>query len=251
MLIEELEPEMDELFQRLIPEYMNWQGSTTEEVEKIEQIVRKVSGNNMPKFYRWFLMRMGQSMGEFRYHDMDYSAATVLSLYGRFFEDDGSKFFKIGHTSEPELGLHMYYDFNHPKRDDARVTMQQAEGGENYKQFETFREMLAIKVASIHAVRLPEFFNGTMLNDDGILSQLDPVMDSLGFKKLAIPTGPRCGLYLGSKATMIVTGSMDLEPDSCGFGLGGDVNSIRNILGVIATDTDFIIDVKDDPRRLR
>jgi len=250
MKVEELEPGMDELFQRLIPDLMNWQGATADEIEKIEQIVRKISGHDLTKFYRWFLVRMGHSMGKFSYYDMDYSAPTVISWYGEDFEDDGSKFFKIGHTSEPELELHMYYDFNYPERDDARVTMRQAEGGEDYRQFETFREMLATKAAQIHAVEFPVFCTGTIVDDD-ILPQLDPVMDSLGFNKPNIPTGPRCGLYEGSQATMVTISSMDFGLKSCGFGLGGiDANILRNILGTIATETDFILDVKNDPRRI-
>jgi hypothetical protein len=252
LLIEELEPGMDELFQRLIPDLMDWQGATADEIETIDQIVREISGAGMPKFYRWFLMRMGHSMGKFGYHDMDYSVATILSWYNGNFEDDGSKFFKIGHTSEPELELHMYYDFNYPARDDARVTMRQAEGGEDYRDFETFREMLATKAVSIHAGRFPVFCTGTMLSDNDILSQLDPVMDSLGFKKPAIPTGPRCGLYEGRQAIMVTTSSLDLGTESCGFMLGGnDANSVRNVLGTITTETEFTLNVKNDPRQLK
>lgn len=252
VLIEELEPGMDELFQRLIPDLMDWQGATADEIETIERIVRKISGDGMPKFYRWFLMRMGQSMGRFSDPDMDYSAPAVVSWYSNDFEDDGSKFFKIGHTSEPELELHMYYDFNYPARDDARVTMRQAEGGEDYKQYETFREMLAAKAVSIHAVRFPVLCTGTMLNDNDILSQLDPLMDSLGFKKPAIPTGPRCRMYEGSQAIMFTKGSLDFGTESCGFMLGGiDANILRNVLGTIATETEFILEVKDDPRQLK
>jgi len=243
---------MDELFRRLIPDLMDWQGATVDEIEKIEQIVREISGDDMPKFYRWFLMRMGHSMGRFSYSDMDYSAPTIISWYGNDFEDDGSKCFKIGHTSEPELELHMYYDFNYPARDDARVTMRQAEGGEDYRQFETFREMLATRAGAIRARRFPVFCTGTMLNENNILTQLDPVMDSLGFKKSAIPTGPRCELYEGRQVIMVVSSSLDLETDSCGFMLGGiDANIVRNVLGAIATETEFTLDVKNDPRQLK
>ncbi len=252
MLIDELEPEMDELFQRLVPDLMDWHGATTDEIVTIEQIIRKISGNGMLKFYRWFLLRMGHSMGNFSYPDMDYSAPTVISWYSNDFEDDASKLFKIGHTSEPELELHMYYDFNYPARDDARVTMRQAEGGEDYRQFETFREMLATKAVSTHVARLPLFCIGTMLNDNDILSQLDPVMESLGFKKPAIPTGSRCGLYEGRGASMVMTGSLDLETNSCGFMLGGsDSNVVRNVLGTITTETEFVLAVQNDPRQLK
>lgn len=251
MKIEELEPGMDELLQRLIPDLMDWQGATADEVEKIARIVRKITGHDLPKFYRWFLMRMGHSMGKFSYDDMDYSAPTVISWYDEDFEDDGSKFFKIGHTSESELALHMYYDFNYPERDDARVTVRHAEGGEDYKQFETFRERLATTAAQIHAIRFPVFCTGTLVDAADILPQLDPVLDSLGFKKPNIQTGPRCGLYEGRQATMVTTGSMDLGLESCGFGLGGiDANILRNILGTIETETAFSLVVEDDPRRL-
>jgi len=252
MLAEELEPGMDELFKRLIPDFMNWQGATPDEINKVNQIIKKISGNDMPKFYRWFLIRMGKSMGKFSYRDMDYSLASVLSWYGEGFEYDGSKLFKIGHTSEPELELHMYYDFNYPARDDARVTMRRADGGEDYKEFETFREMLATKAAQIHAVRFPVFCTGTMLNENDILPLLDPLMDRLGLKKPDIPTGLRCGLYAGSQATIVTTGTLDLGAESCGFVLGGiDASSLRTVLGAIETETSFILKVKDDPRRLR
>lgn len=250
-MLEELEPEMDELLPRLMPDLMNWQGATADEIEKIEQIIREITGHDMPKFYRWFLMRMGRRMGNFAYRYMDYSAPTVLSWYDEDFVDDGSKLFKIGHSSEPEAELHMYYDLDSPARDDARVTMRQDYGGEDYKQFETFREMLATRAAHAHASRFPAFCSGAMVGSDDILPQLDPVMDSLGLKRFEIPAGPRCGLYGGSQATMATTGLMDLDLDSCGFALGGiDANVLRKILATIATETNFVLDVQDDPRRL-
>jgi hypothetical protein len=251
MKAEELEPGMDEFFHRRIPDLMDWEGSSAEEVEKIERIVREFYSRDLPKLYRWFLLRMGRSMGKFSYPDMDYSASTVLSWYGEYFADDGTKLFKDGHSADSELELHMYYDFNYPIRDDARLTLRQAEGGEDYRHFETFREMLATKAAHIHAIKFPEYCIGTLVGAADILPQLDPVLDSLGFKKPNIPTGPRCGLYEGSQATLVTTGSLDLGLESCGFALGGiDAKILSAILGTIATETDLILDVKDHPRQL-
>ena len=231
---------------------MDWQGATTDEIEMIEQIVRKISGDGMPKFYRWFLMRMGHSMGKFSYPDMDHSASAVISWYGNGFEDDGSMFFKIGHSSEELMRLHMYYDFNYPARDDARVTMRDAEGGDDYKRYETFREMLAVKAAHVNALRRPDFCTGTLQGNDAVLPQLDPVMNRLSFTKPNIPTGSRCGLYEGSQAIMITTGSIGLGIKTCGFVLGGsDSIVLRNILGTIETATDLTLRVKDDPRQLK
>lgn len=252
MKIEELEPGIEELIQRLVPDLMNWQGATADEIEKIEKIVRKIAGHDLPKFYRWFLMRMGHSMGKFSEYDMDYSASKVIAWYDREWEDDGSKFFKIGHSSDELMPLHMYYDFNYPARDDARLSRRLAEGGEDYKASETFREFLARKAAYIHVYRFPVQCIGTLRSDKDILLQLDPVMDGLGFKKPTIPTGPRCGIYVGSQATIVIRGSLDWGTEICGFGMGGvDENILRNILGTIETDTDFTLKVEDDPRRLR
>lgn len=251
VLVEELEPEMDELFQKLVPDLMDWQAATPHEVDRIERLIRTITDNDVPKFYRWFLLRMGRSMGGFAYHEMDYSAPTLLSWYDQEFEDNGSRFFKIGHTSEPELQLHMYYDFDHPARNDACVTMRRDDGGEDYKQFETFREMLATKAVQIYASRFPAFCSGAMVSDDDILPRLDAMTDRLGLKRLKIPVGPRCGLYSGGQVTMVTTCSMDLDPDSCGFALGGsDREVLRKVLGTIAMETSFFLDVQDDPRRL-
>lgn len=254
MKVEELEPGMEELLRRHEPDLARqWKGATEAQIDKIEQIVRKISGHDLPKFYRWFLMRMGQSMGPLSIPEMDYSAPTIISWYGDDFEDDGSKFFKIGHTSEEMMQLHMYYDFNYPARDDARLTRRAAEGGDDFRAFETFREMIASFVVKCSAMSSPVSCFGILMNNTGgdILPELDPVMDSLGFKKPAIPTGLRCGLYEGSQAIMDVSTAPDLVTHISGFCLGGsDANILRNILGTIATETDFTLDVEDDPRRI-
>lgn len=150
------------------------------------------------------------------------------------------------------MELHMYYDFNFPARDDARVTLRAAEGGDDYKRYETFREMLAVKAAHVNALRWPDFCTGTLHGNDAVLPQLDPLMNRLGFTKPNIPTGPRCGLYEGRQAIMVTTGSIALGIKTCGFVLGG-INStaLRNILGTIAAETDLILDVKNDPRQLK
>ena len=251
MRAEELEPELEALLHRVVPDLMNWQGSSEADIDKVEQVLSNISGLHIPKFYRWFLMRMGHSMGDLGFEDMDYSASSVLTWYEEGIEDDGAKFFKIGHSSESEMELHMYYDFNFPARDDARVTMRQAEGGEDYGQFDTFREMLATRVAQIHAIRLPIFCTGTMVGNEDILPALEPVLEASGFAKSSIPAGDRCGIFEGQDVILITTGSMDIGLQSCGFVLGGqEANDVRLILGAIDSETDFLLDVNNDPRHL-
>ena len=53
---QELEPEAEEFFLRLVPDLANqWKGATEDEIARLETIARRP----LPRFYRWFLMRMG------------------------------------------------------------------------------------------------------------------------------------------------------------------------------------------------
>lgn len=264
MKVEELEPGMDALLQRLVPNIAReWKGATEDEIAQIEQIVKKVSGgSDLPKFYRWFLMRMGHSMGQLSIPDMDYSAPTVISCYQEDKENkeedhDFTKYLLIGHCSKTFLPLNMYYDFGHPARDDARVTRRSGEGGEVFSEFETFREMLAYRTMLKHCVKkLPMTCTGTLYDAGGkdVHLKFDPVMASLGFKKPPVQTGPFCGLYEGSEAAMVTLDALefeDEESDGFAFTLGGsDANCLRRILGEIAKETDLVLEVKNDPRRI-
>lgn len=252
MKVEDIEPEMEALFRRLIPDYMNWDGATEEEIKKIEKIVRKISGHDLPRFYRWFLMRMGHSMSDFGDDELDRSVSEIISWYDGNWLDDGTKFFKIGDGTD-ELELHMYYDFNHRARDDARVVKRHAEGGDVYNFGETFRELLASDAAQINAMSFPEYCSGALLDETSsdILPQLNPIMDSLGFERIPFPKGPRVEIYVSDKATMLFSTTLDTGTNAGAFTLGGvDRDCLCKILGTIAAETDFIFDVPDDPRNL-
>jgi len=251
--VEEMEPGMEALLERLVPDLaIQWKGATEEQIDKIQKIVRQISGNDLPKFYHWFLLRMGQSMGQLSIPEMDYSAATILDWYGDDFEDDGSKFFMIGKTSEEMLELHMYYDFNYPARDDARLTRRAEDGGEDFRAYDTFREMIASTVVRRSAMRSTHFCYGTVSSETGnILPEIEPVIASLGFTKPDVPTGIRCGLFEGKDAIMSVTTAPGLVSNVCGVVLGcGDLKRLRNILGTITTEADFHLEIENDPRRL-
>ena len=67
----------------------------------------------------------------------------------------------IGFETDEIMPLHLFYDFDHPARDDARVISMDFEGGPIYDQFDTFREMLVwgqFITWRIH--RLPQSCNG-------------------------------------------------------------------------------------------
>ncbi len=256
MRVEDLEPGIDAFVQRLVPNIAKeWKGATEDEIGQIEQIIKEVSGSDMPKFYRWFLMRMGHSMGRLSIPGMDYTAPTVISHYKTNpKEHDGeTKILLIGHCSEGDFPLNVYYDFDHPARDDARITRRDEEGGQDFIAFETFREMIGWHTMLKHSVeKFPAMCDGTLSDHSGgnVFKKFDPVMASLGFKNPAIPTGPFCGMYEGSEAAMVTLGAMefeDEEPDGFAFTLGGvDAPCLRRILGEIATKTDLVLKVEDE-----
>jgi len=192
---------MEELLLRLVPDLASqWQGATEDEIEQIERIAARP----LPRFYRWFLMRMGHSMGPIAYPSLDFSAQKVLSCYAEVLFVPHSRFLMIGHETEEMMPLHVLYDFEHPARDDARVTKRHAMGGAIHDQFETFREMIAWGEFWMSRVnKFPQRCMGSLVNRGGdVVSLLDPVVKSLGFKT-PILTGPCCTLYEGAHAAMV------------------------------------------------
>lgn len=261
MKIDELEPEMDELLKRLIPNIENeLKGAKTEEIEKIEKMIKEVSGEGLPKFYRWFLLRMGTSMGSLETPGMDYSASMIISCHTNDknkVDDEEEKFFLIGYCSEEMLPLNMYYDFEYPTRDDARVMKRASDGGDDYRQFETFREMIAWNTVLTFSVeKFPKLCKGTLYDDSGdnVFIKFDPLMKRLGFSKLSVPGGSFCAMYESHEASMVTLDLIDFdsdESDGFAFTLGGiDANCLRRILGEIAVENDLVVEVKDDPRCL-
>lgn len=152
------------------------------------------------------------------------------------------------------MPLHILYDFNYLARDDARVTKRQSIGRAIYNEFETFREMIAWGELITHGVqKLPQQCVGIFTDPDGgdVLTQLAPVINSLGFKP-PIQTGPCCGLYEGTRAALVTSSPPGEETDIHVFHLGGcDAHYLRKVLGEIATETSLEIKINEnDPRRL-
>jgi len=248
MRAQDLEPELEALLLRLVPDLASaWQGATEDEIDRIEAI----AGRPLPRFYRWFLMRMGHSMGPIAYPTLDFSAPKVLECYREGLFKPNPRFFMIGHESKEIMPLHVLYDFDHPARDDARVTKRHALGGDVHDQFDTFREMIAWGEVVMRSVEArPQRCLGVFSDVSGdVLSHLDPVMKSLGFEA-PIPTGPRCAVYLSADAGMVTRASAGEEPKHHVFRLGGsDAGRLRRILGEIATETSLELEIDEwDPR---
>jgi hypothetical protein len=250
---QDLEPELDELLLRIVPNLASqWRGATEHEIDQIEQI----AGRSLPRFYRWFLMRMGGDMGPLEFRSLVCSAPTVLNCYAERLFPPHPRFLMIGYETDEMMPLHLLYDFNFPARDDARVIKGQALGGEGHPQFETFREMVAWgKVATWSVESRAQKVICDVLNIGGdIKTHLDPLMKSLGFEA-PIPTGPCCGVYHRADAGMVsfapVTSYYN-SPAGAGhhiFHLGAnDHGRIRQILGEIAAETPFELKIDEwDP----
>ncbi|HYO68942.1 MAG TPA: SMI1/KNR4 family protein [Archangium sp.] len=236
-----LEPELEDFLLRVVPGLAeHWKGSRPEEIAQIERI----AGRPLPPFYRWFLTRMGQSMGPLAYPTLDFSAQRVLTCYAEELVAPHPRFLLIGYDSDEMMPLHFFYDLDLPARADARVIRRHAEGGERHDPYETFRELLAYgALLSFRVGRMPQACTALLVGDEpDILSYLDPVMDSLGFAR-PVFTGSCCGLYERHDAAMVCSKIPRDEPEAImAFTLGGkDSGTLRKIMGSIATETSLKI----------
>jgi len=232
---------MEALLLGLFPDLpLYWHGASEEDIARMEAI----AGRPLPRFYRWFLSRMGRSMGPLAYPSMDFSVAKILSCYNEELVLPNPRLLLIGYEQNEDMPLHLFYDFDFPARDDVRVTKRHFLGGPIYNGFETFREKLAWgKFLTERVEKLPQRCEGSFRGTGDVVQALDSVMDNLSFKKL-IPTGDCCALYDRPDAAMTIQSTPD-EPPSLFhfFDLGGSSTGVlRRILGNIGTETRF--DVK-------
>jgi hypothetical protein len=239
---------MEELLLRLVPDLdEHWRGATEDEIERVQEI----AGRPLPRFYRWFLLRMGHSMGPISYPSLDFSVAKVLASYTEDLFLPHRRFLMIAYESDDVMPLHLLYDLDHPVRDDALVTKRHANGGATYDRFETFREMLAWgKMLSRSIDTRAQHCRGTLYSISGnVKDDLDPVMSSLGFTT-PIPTGPYCCLYEAREAAMVASNTPRDGADLLSFKLGGpSAGRLRRILGEIATETSIEVKSREwEPR---
>jgi hypothetical protein len=239
---------MEELLLRTVPGLaQEWKGATPDEVEQLE----RSAGRPLPPFYRWFLSRMGQSMGALAYPSYDLSAQGVLTCYGEELVQPHPRFLLIGYDSDEMLPLHLFYDLDLPARGDAAVARRHAMGGDLYYQFESLREMLAWSAFFRFRVGgLPQRCKGIFLGEHPILSRLGPLMRSLEFTT-PIATGTFCGLYERLDAAMHCN-STPREEGILSFTLGGsNAGTLRRILGEIATESSLEVKVREWTPALR
>jgi hypothetical protein len=227
-----LEPEFEDLVLRLVPGLSDeWQGATQDEIDQIEQRV----GRPLPGFYRWFLEKMGRSMGPFGFASIDFSASTVLAQA----IDPTSPHLLIGFNSDEVMPTHTFYNLDQQVRDDARVETRLIDGSYVQTDFETLRESFAWRTVLWYRIaKSPHGYRGHFkISGADLAPRLSAVMQSLGFSS-PVPTGGCCAIFERHDASIVAAASPENGlPDYMVFNLGGDSTvTLRQVLGSLATD---------------
>lgn len=226
--------ELEKLFLRLDPNSpQEWKSASAAQIDAIERI----AGRPVPKFYSWFLDRMGEDMGSMSYGLVDFSARRVLSVYHEGELSPDGRRLLIGYNLDEVMPVHFFYDLDRPARDDCMVVQTEIDDFCPRPTAETFREMLGwAKFTNRRVRKLPQVCEGSVSGPEGMVRpKVDAAMTDLGFSNL-LRSGPFCGLYDRDDAAASFSGRPDLPPKSLSFRLGGsDVGSLRRILGSLAS----------------
>jgi hypothetical protein len=193
-----LEPETEQFLLQYVPGLAeSWRGATPEEIDELEHRIERP----LPRFYRWFLGKMGHDMGPLRWPRTDFSIGAVLEA-----ADSGDPNLMIGIHDEDIMPLDLYYDLDQPARDDAMVW--NASGG---PEAETFRErlwwswVLRFRIAHMPSQRIAH------IKGEDALALLAGAMERLGFVQ-PIRTGRRHAIFARADAAMVVRASSDDSP---------------------------------------
>jgi hypothetical protein len=211
---------VEKLLLRIVPGLSEgWLGSSEEEMSRIEA----VAGRPLPDFYRWFLSRMGVSMGPMAYPTVDFSARGILAAYDAGWIPRDARFLLIGYERDELTPLHYFYDLDAQTRHDALVVRMLTPADESHEQFETLREMLAWgELWSQRVEKAKVRYRGTLrLNQGSLTERVGAVLQRSGFAQ-PIATGEHCGLYERAGAVLISSGTPGETAMQHNFALGAD-----------------------------
>lgn len=236
------EPALEQLLLRIVPGLAAaWHGASEAELSRIESI----AGRPLPAFYRWFIQRLGKSMGPMVYPGVDFTAQGVLAAYaaGRITPD--RRYLLIGYDNDDVSPLHYFYDLDAVARGDALVVRMLTPSEESHEQFETLREMLAWgELYSYGVAAAAQQCRGVLrYTGESLAAALQPALGELGFSE-PIETGAYCGLFERAGLALVASGTPGDPPGRQNFALGGhDASSLAQVLGTLATRSSVEIDI--------
>jgi hypothetical protein len=236
---------MESFLLRHVPKLdSQWEGASEDDIRAIEEL----AGQPLPRFYQWFLSRMGGSPGHL-VRFKNFTASAVLSNYRQGLAESEAGLLQIAIEPDDVMPTAVYYDLNRPVRDDAVVMVGAADGGDLEDDFETFREMMGWYTLNAYGIDSAEQHCKGIIRGSDVSEQLGQVLANIGFDN-PIPTGPYCCIAERSDAAMIgVVSPYERNKGFLIFRLGGkDVGSLRRILGRVSTESSVEIEIdKWDP----
>ncbi len=234
----ELEPELEALLSRCVPDMSSrWRSASEQDIAAIEAI----AGGELPRCYRWLLLRLGHGFEEIGFGTLDFSARCVVEGHSRGIFPHHEGMMCIADDSAEDQPQLRYYDLAHPVRDDAPVFMTEPEVDELLPEFETLRELIASAVFDNYRRRpMPFRVEGILGTESGgnVLDELVPLFEELGFRA-PVPCGPLCSLYdNGTFAFSSYRNPARPWRDVMSFNLGGpSEGELRKLLGIVSTST--------------
>lgn len=243
-----LESRMEALLLGLAPELdPDWSGVGEQEIARLEA----VAGRALPAFYRWFLGRLGRTMGPLSSRSLDFSCKGILAAYAEQRVEHDPRYLLIAYDHDPAYPSHAFYDLDRPTRDDALVVAGETTDEEDLvPSFETLREMIAWGALLTHGVRKhAQRCVGLFKSSSGdALPQLDPVLRSFGLEP-AVEIGRYCGVYRGPSMDLISKCTPGKDSHLQGFMMGAtDATKIRRLLGEVTQTTSLELKISEwDP----
>lgn len=191
-----LEPELEALMMRCVPNMESkWRGATPAEVARVEEL----AGTELPRCYRWLLLRLGRGWQSIAYPTLDFSVHRILEGHqrGQFPRREGM--LCIADDVAPDQPQLRYYDIAHAQNDDAPVFMAGPEEDDFEVEFDGLRQMVGWSVFNNHRLNvLPFRCEGRFSardEPDAIERFHALLVDELGFEAV-IPKSAHCQLYV-------------------------------------------------------
>lgn len=234
----ELEPELEALLLRWIPDMSSrWRSASEPDIAAIEAI----AGAELPRCYRWLLLRLGEGFKAIGYRTLDFSARCIVDGHARgMFPHHEGMMCIANDTAEDQPQLR-YYDLAHSAKGDAPVFMAGPEEVDFEPEYQTLRELIASAAFGNYRLRpMPFRVEGILGAESGgdVLDELVPLFEELGFRA-PVPCGPLCLMYdNGTFAFSSYRSPTWATSTVMSFNLGGpSEGELRKLLGIVSTST--------------